>query len=266
LDLDAEPRLPTAEERREAELAAAGQAPAEPTELDLSPYEKPVPAFRSPRVRGQVLQLWLVGGIFVDLALAVLSVIHLGLLDDRWFLDPKQAEKIAASDDRIVLVYIALIVVFLITSLFFLAWFHRAYKNLRALGCEHPRWGTGWSIGAWFIPIASFFIPKQITDDIWRCSVGRQTQPELPWRVRRVPGWVHFWWFLFIVGTLAGNGSGSFDADGSDVAAERMATLVDVITAPIYVVGAILTWRLVDRVSKAQEEAAPATEPPPPRP
>lgn len=256
LDLDAQPELPTAEEFWEAAQAASGRPRPEPLQLDRSVYEKPVPAFKSPRVRGQVLQLWLVGGIFVDLALGALSVVHLGLLDDRWFRDPAKAEKLAASDDRLLIAYVALVVVFLITSVFFLFWFHRAYKNLRALGCERLRWGTGWSIGAWFVPIACWVIPKQITNDIWRCSVERHEQPQTPWRLRRVPGWIHFWWFLFLVGSFAGNVSGSVYGDGDDLDAERASTLIDVVATPVYVVGAILTWRLVERISKAEDAAA----------
>jgi eukaryotic-like serine/threonine-protein kinase len=55
----------------------------------------------------------------------------------------------------------------------FISWMHRAYSNFDALPNAHRRWATGWSIGAWFVPILNAFRPKQIINDIWRS--GRPT-------------------------------------------------------------------------------------------
>ena len=209
--------------------------------------------FKSPRVRGQVVQLWLVGGILADLVYGVLSVIHLGLIDDD-YTTPARLEEVAASEDRLAVVGIAVLVVFLVTAAFWIAWFHRSYKNLPALGCPDRRHRTGWAIGGWFIPIVSWIIPKRITDDLWRCSVETHAPPELHWQRRRVPGWVHFWWFLFILGSLLGNASYRIYGEGDDIGRERLSTLIDIIATPVYVAAAVLAWRLVDRIGRAQEE------------
>ena len=37
------------------------------------------------------------------------------------------------------------------TVFLFLVWFHRAYANPTRLGISELRWGTGWSVGAWFV-------------------------------------------------------------------------------------------------------------------
>ena len=51
-------------------------------------------------------------------------------------------------------------------AVFFIRWFRRAYLNLPALGVTRLRFATWWSIGGWFIPIWSFFRPKQIANDL----------------------------------------------------------------------------------------------------
>lgn len=80
----------------------------------------------------------------------------------------------------------------------FIAWFHRAYKNLRSLGLQGMRYGTGWAIGAWFIPIFGLVRPKQIANDIWR---GSEPGVEVTsgWHRAGVPRIVHWWWALFVV-------------------------------------------------------------------
>jgi hypothetical protein len=57
----------------------------------------------------------------------------------------------------------------------FIWWFHRAYKNLASLGATGLRYGAGWAIGGWFIPLANLVLPKRIANDLWRAS-----DPALP--------------------------------------------------------------------------------------
>ncbi len=94
------------------------------------------------------------------------------------------------------------------TAVVFVVWFHRAYWNLPRLGIVHLRYGTGWAVGAWFVPILNLFRPKGIADDIWRGS-----DPALPATsplpVRRVPLTLTLWWATFVSSAvLAGVGAG----------------------------------------------------------
>ncbi|HEU4706045.1 MAG TPA: DUF4328 domain-containing protein [Solirubrobacterales bacterium] len=80
----------------------------------------------------------------------------------------------------------------------FIAWFFRAYRNLRRLGVQNMRYGNGWAIGAWFIPIFGMIRPKQIANDVWR---GSEPGVEVSsgWRQVDVPSLVHWWWALFLI-------------------------------------------------------------------
>lgn len=92
------------------------------------------------------------------------------------------------------------------TGFLFLIWFHRAYWNLSRIGIFALRYGSGWSIGAWFIPILNLFRPKGIADDIWRGSdVALPVESPLP--RRQAPLTFAVWWVSFIVsGILASAG------------------------------------------------------------
>ena len=100
--------------------------------------------------------------LLVSLALAVW---HLTLLRD----DGSNFNAVAASSDRIAIAALIMIVIYLIGAVIFLFWLRRAYGNLDALHARR-RYGKGWSIGAWFVPILNLFRPKQIANDIWRGS------------------------------------------------------------------------------------------------
>jgi hypothetical protein len=89
-------------------------------------------------------------------------------------------------------------VLFLLAAGVFIAWFFRAYKNLRRLGVENMRYRTGWAIGAWFIPFFNWFRPKHIANDVWRGS-ERGVDVARQWRRVVVPNFVHWWWGLFLV-------------------------------------------------------------------
>jgi len=88
-------------------------------------------------------------------------------------------------------------VLLLIAAGVFIAWFFQAYKNMRRLGVQGMRYGNGWAIGSWFVPILSLFRPKQIANDIWRGSEGG-ADVHAGWHSVAVPPLVHWWWGLFL--------------------------------------------------------------------
>jgi Domain of unknown function (DUF4328) len=80
-------------------------------------------------------------------------------------------------------------------------WLWRAYSNVDNLDVGPRRYGRGWAIGAWFVPIANLFIPKQLINDSWRAAdrdaPGNRRWTKLP--IKRVST---AWWLTFLVSTL----------------------------------------------------------------
>jgi len=93
---------------------------------------------------------------------------------------------------------------FVATAVAFIAWFRYAYGNLERLGVAGLRFGQGWAIGGWFVPVLGFVRPKQIANDIWRGS-----DPDLPGQVNlrsggSVPCFLNWWWGAFVLAGVAG--------------------------------------------------------------
>ena len=82
----------------------------------------------------------------------------------------------------------------------FVCWLHRARTNIDAFGGSWMKWGPGWTIGAWFVPIGNLVIPILVVSEIDRATDGRVPG----WGVRR-PGrivvvlWATLWTAFLIL-------------------------------------------------------------------
>jgi hypothetical protein len=152
----------------------------------------------------------------------------------------------------------------LLAAVVFVAWFFRAYKNLRRLGVQNMRYGDGWAIGSWLIPIFNLVRPKQIANDVWRGS-ERGVEVGAQWRQVFIPGLVHWWWALFVVqGTLTYFGQrmtasgyndlGAFGLLGHGFSQIRSGTVVDVLGEIVAIVGLVLAIRMVAEVTERLDE------------
>ena len=82
-------------------------------------------------------------------------------------------------------------------------WFYQAYRSAESRGAIGNRWSTGWSIGAWFIPVANLAIPKLVMNDVDRMSNPLAGDPPIDERWKLMPRLVvsDLWWILFLSGT-----------------------------------------------------------------
>jgi len=90
---------------------------------------------------------------------------------------------------------------FLLAGAFFLAWQLRAYRNLALLDIRNLQYKPRWVLFGFFIPIANFYVPKQLTDDLWCASLptpnvlGGSTK----WQHLNAPSWIAFWWSAILI-------------------------------------------------------------------
>lgn len=149
----------------------------------------------------------------------------------------------------------------LVSAVVFMAWFNRGYRNLRRLGVQSMRYGLGWAIGAWFIPIFSFFRPKQIANDVWRGS-ERGVEVSAGWRSVEVAPLVHWWWGLFLAqGTLiwvgqqlTSTGYGKLTSFGGSIGSGlsqiRTGTTIEILGAILGIAAAIVAIMVVSQLSE----------------
>ena len=119
------------------------------------------------------------------------------------FFDNQRVEDIEGAATAAVGVAILATVV---SGVLFLVWFNQAYKAGKSRGATGRKWGSGWTIGGWFIPIGNLVIPKLVmneTDRMLNPSIGL---PPTHDRWRSCPRLLvsDVWWLLMISGVLLG--------------------------------------------------------------
>lgn len=109
----------------------------------------------------------------------------------------------------------------------------RGSKNLEAKGRLGARLGPGWSIGAWFIPLANLVMPVLIVQDQWR-GTDPHAGPDA-WRGRvKASALVGWWWALWVAAWVAsglGGGVGGGDTLNEAVSDARAQSTGNIVFA-----------------------------------
>lgn len=227
------------------------QQPAEqgflpPAEAVPVSFGRPLPAkgFRSPRAAG-VVALCLLG-------LAALLAAAALLLDVLWLIETGRADADFGVHMRLLGrledVNDLQLLTLLGAAVGFVVWLYRAYGNLGVLGVAKPRFARGWTIAGWFVPFANLVIPKLLANDVWRAG-----DPQV-----RVSPLVHWWWALWLGGSVCGraalavvDGAGSLDA-------LRQGVMLDALAQALGMAAALTAIQVIRRATERQESRAAA--------
>ena len=190
--------------------------------------------------------------VFVVLALLK----RLGTLDDledRGFT----FDTIAKDEDARDLVLSSLglfLLLALVTGIVFIVWFFRAAKNSEALGRQRPRFGAGWAIGGWFIPLANLVIPVLIAQDLWRGSDPSVPRGDDRWRIAPRSALVGWWWALLIVSRVSLFIGRDDTNENERISAIRGGINGSLVAQVLTVAAAVLAILVVRRITERQEE------------
>jgi hypothetical protein len=77
----------------------------------------------------------------------------------------------------------------------FLAWLYRARRNLERIDGARPRWGHGWTLAGWVIPVANAVVPGLVVADVADNSAVPRSR--LSWLALA-------WWSAFVAASIAG--------------------------------------------------------------
>ena len=153
------------------------------------------------RAKYAIVMLFVI--LFLDVVSGYSSYLQLGLLNDLnegiFVLD----DVLTTNDLRERIIGVLYSIAMLVSAVFFIQWFRRAYYNLqvRTGNCEH---GEGWAAGSWFVPIISLFRPLHIMKEMDTKTsrlIGSTTG-----KVVETNGVViGFWWALWILNNYLGN-------------------------------------------------------------
>jgi hypothetical protein len=172
-------------------------------------------------------------------------------------------------DDRVETInglFLALIVV---TAVTLMVWMFRAAKNNEALGRRQPRFGPGWSIGGWLIPLANFVIPVLIMQDLWRGSDPAVPRDDIRWKIGNRSLLVGLWWGLLLFGrVLVAVGAGQIE-ESATLDGVRGGITVQIFGNVFTIAATVLAFFVVKAITQRQEEClrvqqGGAVPPPPP--
>jgi Domain of unknown function (DUF4328) len=151
------------------------------------------------------------------------------------------------ADDFVRATSLALLSLFVTTAIVFIVWQWSTAKNAGSLGRTAARYGPGWSIGSWFIPLANLVMPVQIMQDLWRSTDPRSSADD--WRNGPRSVLVGWWWGAFLVASLI---SRTISEHGSSLAALQAADTRASLSAVVAAIAAILAIGVVRRITARQ--------------
>lgn len=139
----------------------------------------------------------------------------------------------------------------LAVAILFITWMYRAAKNNEALERDNPRFGPGWSIGSWFIPLANFVIPVLIMQDLWKGASPDTRRGDPRWRLAKASWLVGIWWAMLLLSMLrfvVTRTSLEDESSLSTIETNTTIAIVGVVAAAIAaVLGALVVWKLSRR-------------------
>lgn len=138
-------------------------------------------------------------------------------------------------------------------AILFLVWTRRITGNLEVFGTERS-WGTGWAIGAWFIPLGSWILPMFVINQAYKATdpgiappVGSQ------WRSRPSSPLFWTWWVLWVLGNVLSSVPLSVYEETAPLTEQALAEvgwaffLCYAILAAAAVLGAVAVHQLTNR-------------------
>jgi len=142
-------------------------------------------------------------------------------------------------------------IMLILSMIFFIMWFRRAYYNLHCLSWNYARHTEGWAAGSWFIPIISLYWPYQIMEDIWKGTQNAIRERFGEPQSAAIVGW---WWALYLVNNFFGYFVAFANGDTAGVDELLTATKVEFVGEIISIVAIIVTIRMIQRTSNFEKE------------
>ena len=180
------------------------------------------------------------------------SMMQLELLD-RMATGAYTPSELDANDTRQQVLGLLTMGLYLVTAIGFIAWFKRAYDNLTAFG-EVTAHGTGWAIGAWFVPILSLFRPFQIAREIWNKSDPGSGDSDVA--LSTTPPILGAWWAAWIVGNVVGQISFRLSMNATSPGALQGSTMANLVADVVTLASAPLAILVVRGITGRQEKIA----------
>ena len=154
-----------------------------------------------------------------------------------------------ANDLREKLISWALILLFLITVIVFARWIYLAQKNLPELGARLLRFGPGWALGVFFVPVLNLWAPYQAMGQLAKASRDPRT-----WELEDTPVLILIWWILWLLKQFIGDGMLGLKGSAHTIDKLQVVTVMQGVSAFLSIPLYLLANYIVRRVWRDQSE------------
>jgi hypothetical protein len=185
---------------------------------------------------------------WTQVALVVVAIVDLiaiasGYAEYRLLGSDYTIEEADANDLRQGAIGVVQFLLLIAAAVYFIRWFKLAYENVEPLGGTR-RYGKGWAIGAWFVPILNLWRPKQIANDIWRTSerVEEASFSSL----------LTLWWLLFLAANWVSNAALRLSFSGETPEELQAGTAAYLVADSLDFVAALLAIWVVRTITRRQ--------------
>ena len=152
-----------------------------------------------------------------------------------------------ANDNRQQAVGIIQFIFYVSTAIVFLTWTYRANRNARALGATEMKFTPGWSVGWFFVPIASLWKPFQVMREIWQTSAEPGN-----WQGVKTPPLLGWWWALYLVTQILIQVSYRTANTVNDLGSALFASSVDMVSNMSSMALDVLAFFLITKIATNQ--------------
>jgi hypothetical protein len=142
------------------------------------------------------------------------------------------------------------LILFLITVIVFGRWIYLAQKNLPELDARYLRFGPGWSVGVFFVPVLNLWAPYQAMGDLAKASRDPGT-----WHLEDTPVLIIVWWILWLLSQFIGNGMLNSMTHARSIGRLQVGTILEIASGVLSVPLYLLARYIVRRVWRDQSES-----------
>ena len=200
--------------------------------------------------------------VLVDLVAVWSSIAELNLVDRIESGALVEDSEIDANDARQGSMGLVQLALYIAGAVVFIRWLRAAYRNADVVAPGLRRYGHGWAIGGWFVPILAAWRPKQILNDVWRAGSASPSADERP------PVLLLAWWLSWLAGTLLSQAAGRAGVSQDSLDELRTVDILYIVSDSWDAVVALMAVAVVLHITrrlegKAAAGGAPQPEAPP---
>lgn len=127
------------------------------------------------------------------------TYMQLNLLENIQLGGPITESEADFNDSRQSIVAIMYFISSILTMVFFLMWFKKAYENINNVGIESTNYSVWSSVWSWIVPILSLFRPVQIMTEISTKTQDAIQHFDETFKIKSFKALIGIWWASFII-------------------------------------------------------------------